>query len=501
MARRDEIWVNRAGGYIEPNAPSGFDILIKGTDRYLNWNTIVGLNGYGIRDNVGRMEFKHSGEYWTEFGTGGGGSVDLKTNQTPDNGTYSLLSGTVNGVNKIFTVSNGIYYTGTLTVYRNGLLQLQGSSDDWIELSPASGTFEFVTAPETGDIITVQYQISGGTSVVPGGSNTQVQFNDNGSFGGDSNLVWLKATGRLGINTSNPSGVIHAVGTSYLYGDASNPRWRLRNTAGTASTLYMGADSGSVWLGSETSSNFQLYLNNAIAMQGTVNKRFFFGGNTTPTATMHLAAGTAAASTAPVKLTAGTSLTTPEAGTIEYNGSYLQFTNDSLLRECLSGIIFTQTGDATISNSVDELPLIDGGIGTLTFPANFFIVGKTVRARIRGHMSTVGTPNMTAKFKLNSTELVTTGVVGASKDITDNYFVVEIVFVCRSVGTSGTIVATGNFENDTGDNKSEIRSMVNINPITIDTTIAQTLSMTFKWGTANAGNTITSQIAIVELLN
>lgn len=44
-------------------------------------------------------------------------------------------------------------------------------------------------------------------------------------------------------------------------------------------------------------------------------------GQNTPTATLHLKAGTAAANTAPVKLTSGTNLTTPEAGTIEYNGT------------------------------------------------------------------------------------------------------------------------------------------------------------------------------------
>lgn len=41
-------------------------------------------------------------------------------------------------------------------------------------------------------------------------------------------------------------------------------------------------------------------------------------GETTPTAVLHLKAGTATASTAPLKFTAGTLLTTPELGTFEY---------------------------------------------------------------------------------------------------------------------------------------------------------------------------------------
>ena len=44
-------------------------------------------------------------------------------------------------------------------------------------------------------------------------------------------------------------------------------------------------------------------------------------GTTSPTAYLHLKAGTAAASTAPIKLTSGVVNTTPEAGTIEFNGT------------------------------------------------------------------------------------------------------------------------------------------------------------------------------------
>lgn len=48
-----------------------------------------------------------------------------------------------------------------------------------------------------------------------------------------------------------------------------------------------------------------------------------------PTAKLHLGAGAAAASGAPLKLTSGTNLTTPEAGAIEYNGTELFFTRSS----------------------------------------------------------------------------------------------------------------------------------------------------------------------------
>jgi hypothetical protein len=49
-------------------------------------------------------------------------------------------------------------------------------------------------------------------------------------------------------------------------------------------------------------------------------------GTATPTARLHLAAGTATASTAPLKLTTGTALGTPEDGVFEYHTSHLYFT-------------------------------------------------------------------------------------------------------------------------------------------------------------------------------
>lgn len=49
-------------------------------------------------------------------------------------------------------------------------------------------------------------------------------------------------------------------------------------------------------------------------------------GQSTPTAKVHIAAHTTAAGTAPIKLTSGTAMTTPEDGALEYHSSHLYFT-------------------------------------------------------------------------------------------------------------------------------------------------------------------------------
>ena len=56
-------------------------------------------------------------------------------------------------------------------------------------------------------------------------------------------------------------------------------------------------------------------------------------GTTTPTAYLHIKAGAAAASSAPLKFTSGTNQTIAEAGAMEYNGTNLFFTRSGTTRE------------------------------------------------------------------------------------------------------------------------------------------------------------------------
>jgi hypothetical protein len=73
------------------------------------------------------------------------------------------------------------------------------------------------------------------------------------------------------------------------------------------------------------------------------NNRIGVGLGTT-TAALHIKAGTATASTAPLKFTSGTNLTTPEAGTVEYNGTQLFFspsTTRNILGQISGGTALT----------------------------------------------------------------------------------------------------------------------------------------------------------------
>jgi hypothetical protein len=52
------------------------------------------------------------------------------------------------------------------------------------------------------------------TGAAPGGSTTQVQYNNAGSFAGSANLVWDNSNVRLGIGTASPSTELHVKASS-----------------------------------------------------------------------------------------------------------------------------------------------------------------------------------------------------------------------------------------------------------------------------------------------
>jgi hypothetical protein len=85
-------------------------------------------------------------------------------------GTTETPSGTVNGSNKVFVLSE-TPEAGTLHVFLNGLAQEEGSGADYV----LSGTnITFVDAPQSGDVILVCY-LRGSTS---GATGTAVSYKE-----------------------------------------------------------------------------------------------------------------------------------------------------------------------------------------------------------------------------------------------------------------------------------------------------------------------------------
>lgn len=91
-------------------------------------------------------------------------------------------------------------------------------------------------------------------------------------------------------------------------------------------------------------------------------------GLTTPTARLHLPAGTATANTSPLKLTSGTSLTTTEAGAIEFDGAqyYATLTNSGTRFQLARVLSATATLDfpSTTAGTASDLTITVTGATT-----------------------------------------------------------------------------------------------------------------------------------------
>jgi hypothetical protein len=165
-------------------------------------------------------------------------------------------------------------------------------------------------------------------------------------------------------------------------------------------------------------------------------------------------------------------------------------------KQTQSGVLFAQTVDSTeVVNTVTETTISDTGYGSLVLPANFLTVGKCLKIRGYGIHSSTGNPTITLKIKLGSTVVGT--VTGTSGNGTNDEFQFEGILVCRTVGASGTVQTNGSYFELHGSGLIEGGGGL----VTLNTTISQTLSVTFEWGTASAGNTLTLKNLILECLN
>jgi len=130
------------------------NLIIKDEGAFLATGTVLNFVGDGVTPTASGTEIR---VYIPSGGGGGGGTFPYIDQAGGTADTYGSVSGTRNGVNKLFYVSRGQYTSGTLRVFLNGQLLTQGSGEDWVETSPAAGSFTFDVAPAAIDEITVVY--------------------------------------------------------------------------------------------------------------------------------------------------------------------------------------------------------------------------------------------------------------------------------------------------------------------------------------------------------
>lgn len=136
-------------------------------------------------------------------------------------------------------------------------------------------------------------------------------------------------------------------------------------------------------------------------------------GEPDPTGVIHLKAGTAAAGTAPLKLTTGVNLTTPEAGAIEYDGDYIYYTNSAATRKKLATTTSpTFTTSVTLNYATaSEIAGTDASKNLVSLPVATY-PSLTELAYVKGVTSAIQT-QIDAKQAISSTRYVKGDISGA----------------------------------------------------------------------------------------
>lgn len=173
--------------------------------------------------------------------------------------------------------------------------------------------------------------------------------------GGNQNInIMPHGTGKVGINTASPSSPLHVSSstssiTGRFTGNGISNRVIIEGTgAGISAISFAETNIGSRWGIGSVLSTQAFVISKSGDLGGAGNLALEIGQSTRnmgiqlsgATAKIHIAAGSATAGTAPLKLTSGTNLTTPEDGAFEFDGSSLFFTRSGTLR---AGLLMTDT--------------------------------------------------------------------------------------------------------------------------------------------------------------
>ncbi|MBL8022652.1 MAG: hypothetical protein JNK54_00015 [Elusimicrobia bacterium] len=340
--------------------------------------------------------------------------------------------------------------------------------------TPEAGAVEFdgtnlYFSTNTTNRQTFAFQGSAGT--LSGLTSGSVLFaNGAASAGQDNgNLFWDNTNKRLGIGTGAPLFKVQILENSATSQPSGAFTGGLENKTlmiqGSGGAYIAGKDTtnniefamgvsvtGAAFAGSMTSHNFQLRTGNVPRLTIQDSNGNIGIGVTSPTSLLHLKGGTATANTAPLKFTAGTNLTTPEAGAVEFDGTNLYFSTSTTNRQTfafqgsagtLSGLT---SGSVLFANSASSAGQDNSnffwdntnkrlGIGT-TGPTGKLDVNQTVA----GSVAVQGQNAGTVFWKVVSPAGGITGGYNAADAVE---YVAKDSVTGRSINAAGTINANG----------------------------------------------------------
>jgi hypothetical protein len=210
----------------------------------------------------------------------------------------------------------------------------------------------------------------------------------------------------------------------------------------------------------------------------------------TPTAYLHLGAGTAAAGHAPLRFTdsgAGVLLATPVAGTVEFCDGRFYITGTAKQR------VIDRTGGVIVATTTVASTAAETTLWTETLSSNAMRAGRIYKFHCDGIISNHSNDDdITFNFYAGGALLAT--VTPTLKTYSNSVWHVDFNMTVRTIGAGGTSALHGDIFIGTLETLFESLQA-------LDTTAANAITLKVKWNTALAANTISIYQGWLELKN
>jgi hypothetical protein len=349
------------------NVPLNFKVNNQKAGRIdnTNANTFFGYqagnsNTSGIQNTfIGQQAgYNNSSGWWNTFVGDSAGYSTTSGYRNTSIGYQSLFNNTTGWFNNAF---------GHKTLYSN----TTGSDNMAVGQAALYGNTTGIHNIAVGN-----YTLENTTS---GGNNTAVGYAslyNNNDATGDNTAVGYNA---MYISTSGKSNT--AIGTGTLTNTTGNYNTAIGNNTGATNTTgsnntFVGTNAnpstGALTNATAIGYNAIVGASNSLVLGGTGANAVNVGiGTTTPSAQLHIGAGTALANSSPLKFTPGTNLTTPETGAVEFDGINAYITNETIAGRgaipveqhfLLTAVGSTiGTSSANYFGTTSNIPLASGG--------------------------------------------------------------------------------------------------------------------------------------------
>lgn len=439
------------------------------------------------------------------------------------------------GVQGVLMVTNNSYFYSNLFIAGVPTLSGGGSYAAALTLDgQAARTFALErhsTAATAGNILTI---LSGGAKF--GGTNLNggdLQLvAGTGTGTGTANVV-IKATGGGGSGTSDQAAsTVATFGITTLtlvdaYNIAVNTSTGTK--IGTATTQKIGFFNATPVAQQANSISLELVLSNlgfrvsgsaAPITVGTFSSTSTTDSSSTITGAGKFSGGVGIAKKlyantinipgggtglAPLNITASAAPSSPLEGDMWADSTQKSYYSYSAgIKQSRPGVLFTQTADASVTNTLTETSIVGSGVGGLTLPANFFVAGKTIRITMSGVYSTVAVTGdtVTIKVKYGTTVVSSKATTALLTGGTNLAWEAEVLITCRTTGGSGTVQIAGGVTYQVASAAAIYDELNNgVATTTIDTTASSLLDITVTHSAANASNTVKSLVSAFEVLN